>query len=109
MDCTGSPTGLVLAMQLVRPRGKIIVKSAAAPVPPSGLRGAEGVDLSPLVCNELEVIGARCGKIADGLAALAKGEVETNALVTGRVKFADAVRGLRLAQEPGSIKVLIDV
>jgi alcohol dehydrogenase len=108
IDCTGVPAGLTLAMQLVRPRGKIILKTSPAPVPAAGVvAGAAGADLSPAVCNELEIIGAGSGKIGDGLAALAKGEVEVRSLISKRFRLGDGVAAMEAAR--GAVKVLMEM
>jgi threonine dehydrogenase-like Zn-dependent dehydrogenase len=110
IDCTGSPEGLDLAMRLVRPRGKIVIKTAPGPVPVGALAPAPApIDLSPAVCNELEVLGAGCGSLADAMNALAHQEVEVLSMITRRFKLADAAAALKAAAEPGAIKVLIDV
>ncbi len=98
VDCTGSPSGLELAMQLVRPRGKIILKSTATRLP--ALEGAvlhpgPPIDLSPLVVHEIDLLGCRCGSIDHALRILERREIDTTTLVTARVK---------LDQLPGNLK-----
>lgn len=92
IDCTGTACGLALAMRLVRPRGKIVLKTALAPVPvvdrderPSN--AALGIDLSPIVRNELEVLGAGGGRIADGLDAIVRLGIDVAPLITPRIRF----------------------
>lgn len=114
IDCTGSADGVRLALGLVRPRGKIVLKSAPAPVlvaAPGAALGAEpgqGVDLAPAVVHEIELVGARCGSIADGVATLARGEVDVRPLITRRARFADALHALQLASDPACVKVLLE-
>jgi len=102
VDCTGSASGLDLAMRLVRPRGTIILKTTVAP--------AERVaDLSPIVINEIEVVGSRCGNIAAAVEALARGTVDVVSLITRRFKLADGVEALRAAARPDVVKALIEI
>ncbi|MGD9789608.1 MAG: alcohol dehydrogenase catalytic domain-containing protein [Phycisphaerales bacterium] len=123
VDCTGSASGITLALRLVRPRGKVILKSAGMLVndagvatgatldgPKVGARGVAdgGIDLSLAVVNEVELIGVRCGKIAEGVSALAKGEVDVSALVTGRSRLDDAVEALSEAADTRQIKVVLE-
>jgi alcohol dehydrogenase len=56
VDCTGSAEGFELAMQMVRPRGTIVLKSTVATARP--------LNLAPLVIDEITVIGSRCGRSA---------------------------------------------
>lgn len=117
VDCTGSAAGLALAMQLVRPRGKIILKSTISPVPfPAGSPApgaghpawATPVNLAPLVINEIELIGSRCGPLPDALAMLERGEVHVEPLITRRGTLAKGVEALAAARE-GQLKVVMDV
>ena len=101
VDCTGSAGGFAVACQLVRPRGVLVLKSTWAV-------GAV-VDLSPLVINEVKLIGSRCGTFVDAINTLAAEQVVVNGLITSRFKLADGEKAMRKAQEPGQIKVLIDV
>lgn len=110
VDCTGSTSGLVTAMQMVRPRGTIVMKTTVA-TPTAGEAVAEGtgvVDLSPLVINEVKVIGSRCGPFPDALAALSAGKVDVVSLISRRMKLADGVESLRIAAKSDVIKVLLE-
>lgn len=117
VDCTGSASGLALAMQLVRPRGKIILKSTISPLPiPPGApvpganhpAWATPVNLAPIVINEIELIGSRCGPIPDALALLERNEVQVDQLITGRATLAKGVEALATARS-GHIKVLMTI
>ncbi len=97
VDCTGTPHGLGLALGLVRPRGKVVLRNELRPsgseTPPLLMRG-EGVDLGPVISGEVEVIGARCGAIPDALASLARGEVDVLALIGKRAKLGEGAGAL---------------
>src|SRR5208283_4007002 len=54
IDCSGTESGFRRAVELVRPRGKIILKSTAA--------AAAEINLAPVVVNEITVVGSRCGR-----------------------------------------------
>lgn len=102
VDCTGSPDGLRTAMQLVRPRGTILMKSTFAP------RAENPVDLSPLVVNEIELVGSRCGSISEAVRAIEKQEIDVVSLITGRFPLDEGVKALEAAGRPDQVKVLID-
>lgn len=112
VDCTGDPSGLALAMQLVRPRGKIILKTTStrlpivpgAPIP--GGDAWSAINLAPLVVNEIELLGCRCGSIDHALGLLSRSEVNTASLITRRFKFDQLPSALAAA--PASVKVVID-
>ncbi|HUC98289.1 MAG TPA: alcohol dehydrogenase catalytic domain-containing protein, partial [Candidatus Polarisedimenticolaceae bacterium] len=67
VEATGSAAGLELAISAVRPRGTLVLKSTIA--------GAHQVSLAPVVINEINLIGSRCGVFPDALEALATGHV----------------------------------
>ncbi len=106
VDCTGTSEGLVTAMQMVRPRGKIVLKTTVAA---GGAKQGDGdVDLSPLVIKEIQLIGSRCGPQAEALAALEEGKIDVLSLISRRMKLADGLEALRVARHPGVIKVLLE-
>ncbi len=102
IDCTGSASGFTTACQLVRPRGRLVLKSTFAP-------GGEAVDLSPLVVNEVTVIGSRCGPFIDAINALAAERIITNGLITSRFRLSEGVEALKKAAQPDQLKVVLDI
>jgi threonine dehydrogenase-like Zn-dependent dehydrogenase len=103
VDCTGSATGLETAMQMVRPRGTIVLKTTTAHDPTRA-----GIDLSPIVVNEVRLIGSRCGPFPDAIEALSAQKIDVVSLITRRMKLADGIDALKAAARPGAIKVLIE-
>lgn len=99
VDATGSPGGLALALRLAKPRGTVILKTTVA--------GPTNIDLSPIVINELRVVGSRCGDLGLAIDALATGRVNPAPLVAARFPLARADEALRRAAEPGTLKVLV--
>ena len=61
VDCTGSETGLPTALQLVRPRGTIVLKTTVA--------GSQQMPWAPVVIDEVTIVGSRCGPFDRALAA----------------------------------------
>jgi alcohol dehydrogenase len=119
VDCTGSADGLVTAMAMVRPRGTIVLKSPISPVriavgggaPVPGANSsawAQPINLAPLVINEIQLVGSRCGSIPDALAALEKKLVQVTPLITKRGPLEDAPALIQAAAAGSNIKVLID-
>lgn len=99
VDCTGAPGGLSLAMDLIRPRGRIILASSP---PPSNL------DLAPLVDGELELLGCRGGPIDSALDMLASRQVHVEPLMARKVKL-DAAAGVLNSPDPAGLVVLAEV
>lgn len=66
VEATGSPTGIRQAMEMVRKKGTIVLKSTYA--------GEVALPLSLVAVNELSIIGSRCGPFVPALKALASGK-----------------------------------
>jgi len=101
VEATGRAEGLTTALAAVRPRGTIVLKSTFA--------GGGGVNLAPLVIDEVTMVGSRCGPFGEALRALAAGVVDVAPLVTGRYPLERGVEALEAARGPEAIKVLLDV
>jgi threonine dehydrogenase-like Zn-dependent dehydrogenase len=103
VDCTGSPTGLSTAMHMVRPRGTLVMKTTVAPHQQS-----QPPDLSPIVVNEINVVGSRCGPFPDAMDALSAERVDVVSLISRRMKLDDGPALLKAAAAPDVIKVLLE-
>ena len=100
VDCTGSAAGFELAMQMVRPRGNIVLKSTVATGKP--------LNLSPLVIDEINVVGSRCGPFREAIRSLADKSVDVLSLINRRMKLEQGVEAMELAARPGVLKVLLN-
>ncbi|MCB9857880.1 MAG: alcohol dehydrogenase catalytic domain-containing protein [Phycisphaerales bacterium] len=101
VDCTGSPEGLPIALQLVRPRGTIVMKTTC--------KSDHSVDLTALVVNEVMLLGSRCGPFGEALSWLARKDVDVSEMVTSRMKLSDGVEIMRKAAQTDQIKVLVQI
>ena len=99
VDATGSPTGLATALDLVRPRGTVVLKTTIA--------AEHRIDLARAVVNEVSLVGSRCGPFEPALDALATGRVQVAPLVEAVYPLADAVAAFAHAARPGVLKVLV--
>jgi len=99
VEASGSPTGFRLALDLLRPRGILVLKST--------FHGATEIDAAPLVVNEISVIGSRCGRFGPALELLRTGAVDVESLISEEFALADGVRAMERAAEPGVLKVLL--
>ncbi len=99
VDCTGSAAGFELAMQMTRPRGTIVLKSTVA--------AGKALNLAPLVIDEINVIGSRCGPFREALRALSEKSVDVTSLIHRRMKLEQGVEAMTLAARPGVLKVLL--
>ncbi len=103
IDTTLNPQSLEIAMSMVRPRGSIVLNANPIPL----LEDPAPIDYAPVIASELQIIGSRCGNIAEGLNAMSSGGVDLSGLITSQFKFEDTVNALRTAQSVEEIAVLI--
>ncbi|HUU11978.1 MAG TPA: alcohol dehydrogenase catalytic domain-containing protein [Phycisphaerae bacterium] len=99
VECTGTATGLAAAMAWVRPRGTIVLKSTVA--------DTAGLDLAPLVVDEVTVVGSRCGPMDAAVEMLAQHLLCLEPLITAEYPLDEAPAALDAAAQPDAIKVLI--
>ena len=101
IDCTGNPAGFARAVALVRPRGRVILKSTAA--------GTAPLNLAPVVISEVNVVGSRCGRFAPAVAALEQGLLDPRPLISARYALDDGLAAVAAARDPLNFKVLLQV
>jgi threonine dehydrogenase-like Zn-dependent dehydrogenase len=100
VDVTGSAEGFDLALQLVKPRGIIVLKTTVA-------QGKE-MNLAPVVIDEIQVIGSRCGPFAPALRALSKRQISLKPLITATYGPDEAGKAFKKAVSKDSLKVILD-
>lgn len=99
VEATGSEGGLALAMQTVRPRGTLVLKSTLA--------AHHRLSLAPLVINEVTVVGSRCGVFGPALDALAQRRVRVSPLIDKVYPLSEGLEAAQHAARPGVRKVLL--
>jgi threonine dehydrogenase-like Zn-dependent dehydrogenase len=99
VEATGSAVGLELAISAVRPRGTLVLKSTIA--------GAHQVSLAPLVINEINLIGSRCGIFSDALEALDASQVSVVPLIEQVYPLEQGIEAIQHAARPGARKILL--
>jgi alcohol dehydrogenase len=90
VDATGAADGFATAAALLRPRGTLVVKST--------IHGETPIALSPLVVDEITIVGSRCGPFGKAVAVLASREVQVAPLVEATYQleqFRDAFERAR--------------
>lgn len=101
VEATGTPAGLAAARRMVRPRGKLVLKST--------YHGLLEVDLSQIVVDEVQLVGSRCGPFEPALRLLAQGLVDVEPLIQARYSLEQGVQALEKAASKGTLKVLIEI
>lgn len=99
VDCTGKPEGLALARRLVRPRGRLVLKST--------FNARSELDMTMVVVDEVALLGSRCGPFAPALRLLERGLVDVEALIDSEYPLSDGLRAFERAATRGALKVLV--
>ncbi len=86
VDCNWYAAGMDLAMQMVRPRGTIVLKSTVAVGKP--------LNLAPLVVDEINVVGSRCGPFREAIARWPNSRVDVLSLIHRRMKLDQGVEAM---------------
>ncbi|HEV2911817.1 MAG TPA: alcohol dehydrogenase catalytic domain-containing protein [Pyrinomonadaceae bacterium] len=99
VEASGAASGFELALELVRPRGTLVLKST--------FQGATNINAARIVVDEISVVGSRCGRFAPALELLQRHEVDVESLISEEFPLAEGVRAMERATAPGVIKVLL--
>src|SRR5712692_9692200 len=99
VEASGSPTGFALALDLLHPRGVLVLKST--------FHGPAEMDAARIVVDEISVIGSRCGRFAPALALLRSNTVDVENLISEEFALTEGLRAMERASEPGVLKVLL--
>jgi alcohol dehydrogenase len=95
VDVTGRAEGLRRALEIVRPRGTVVLKST--------FHGEAPLVSWPIVVDEVSIVGSRCGPFRPALDLLASGAIQVKPLISRvapledyEAAFADARRALKI-------------
>ena len=99
VEASGSERGLELALRLVTPRGKVILKTTTA--------SKVTLSLAPVVIDEIALVGSRCGDLQVAIDWLARGAIDPTPLIAARYPLMHADAALHHAALPNVLKVLV--
>ncbi len=99
VEASGSESGFAAAIDLVRPRGKIVLKST--------FHGNPTWTTSRVVVDEITIVGSRCGRFGPALELLESENVRVDDLISDRLPLAAGVAAMSRAAEKGVLKVLL--
>lgn len=114
VDCSEAAGSVDHAVQMLRPRGTLILRSAYSAVPLRGWaaesqRPQAVVKVESLVAKEITLIGTRSGTLAEGLDLVSKTGTDLLPVITRRFKLADGAHALKAAAEPEQLKVVLEL
>ena len=99
VDCTGSDSGLDLALQLVRPRGTVVMKTTVA--------GNHSLSLAPIVIDEITLIGSRCGPFNKAIVAIRDDQFDLTDFISARYPLTEFEAAFDHARSPDALKVIL--
>jgi threonine dehydrogenase-like Zn-dependent dehydrogenase len=99
VEASGSASGFALALELLKPQGRLVLKST--------FHGATEFEASRVVVDEISIIGSRCGRFAPAIELLEKGAIEVDSLISEEYPLADGVHAMSRASAKGVLKVLL--
>ncbi|MFV0388529.1 MAG: MDR/zinc-dependent alcohol dehydrogenase-like family protein [Pyrinomonadaceae bacterium] len=101
IEASGAESGFAIALDLVRPRGKIVLKST--------FHGTPKWDAARVVVDEISIIGSRCGRFQAALNILESGTLDLKRLISERFSLANGVEAMSKAGTNGVMKVLLEM
>lgn len=101
VECTGSASGLEMALRIVRPRGTLLLKSTVA--------GNSTLNLAPIVIDEIRVQGSRCGQFPPALRTLSQKLVDVRPLISARYTLDEGLEAFERAGQKVVLKVLVEI
>lgn len=101
VECTGNEAGFQSALELVKPRGSIVLKSTYV--------GSPTVNLTRVVVDEIRLVGSRCGPFDAAIRLLESKLVNVSPLIEARYSLDETAIAIERAGVPGTLKVLLEV
>jgi threonine dehydrogenase-like Zn-dependent dehydrogenase len=101
IECTGNPEGFAIAMDALKARGTLVMKSTYA--------GNLTIDASRIVVDELQLVGSRCGPFAPALALLAQHRVNVLPMIQARFPLSAGLAAFDRTTVKGTLKVLLEM
>jgi threonine dehydrogenase-like Zn-dependent dehydrogenase len=99
VEASGSPAGFAMALDLLRPKGKLVLKST--------FHDTTEIDAARIVVDEISIVGSRCGRFEPALDLLKKGAVDVESLISEEYSLSDGVHAMARARAKGVLKVLL--
>ncbi len=100
VEASGAESGFALALDLVVPRGKIVLKST--------FHGSPVWAAARVVVDEITIVGSRCGRFGPAIDLLAAGAVDVLSLVDDMLPLSRGVEAMNAASVRGSLKIILD-
>lgn len=101
IDCTGTESGFADALEIVKARGTIHLKST--------YHGSPQANLTRIVVDEVKIETSRCGSFLAAIRLLGRGLIDVEPLIDARYPLSEAMTAFEHAARRGALKILLDV
>lgn len=99
VEASGSESGFQTALDLLKPRGKLVLKST--------FQGKPTWEAWRVVVDEITIVGSRCGRFAPALKLLAEGKIDVGSLISEEFPLEKGLAAMERASQKGAIKILL--
>ena len=99
VEASGSESGFATTLDLLRPRGKLVLKST--------FQGKPTWEAWRVVVDEITIVGSRCGRFAPALELLRDKKIDVESFISEEFSLSNGVKAVEKAGEKGAMKILL--
>lgn len=99
IEASGSESGFATALDLLKPRGKLVLKST--------FQGKTNLEMWRVVVDEITIVGSRCGRFAPALELLRDGKVDVESFISEEFALNEGIEAMTKAAQKGAMKILL--
>ena len=99
VEASGAAPGFALALDLLRPKGQLVLKST--------FHGKTELDAARIVVDEISIVGSRCGRFTPALDLLQKSAIDVDSLISEEYPLSNGIHAMSRAATRGVLKVLL--
>jgi len=101
VEASGADSGFNLALNLLKPHGKLVLKST--------FHGTPRWEAWRVVVDEITIVGSRCGRFAPALELLRQKQIDVESLISEEFSLSKGVEAMQKAEQKGVMKVLLTI
>lgn len=101
VEASGSESGFETALALLKPRGRLVLKST--------FKGKPRWRSWQVVIDEITIVGSRCGMFSPALELLKKGKIKVKDLISEEFPLSKGLEAMDAASKKGVMKVTLSM
>ncbi len=99
IEASGSASGFSFALELLKPRGVLVLKST--------FHGSTEIGAAKIVVDEISIVGSRCGRFGPALDLLRSKAIDIDSLISEEYALPRGAFAMSRATKKGVLKVLL--